>query len=271
MDRAVAAGSNLAFSGEEGPSGPVQKMSLFKPDRRVAPRAESSDRRTFPRPPLWLNLAILLIAIGGLGMAQLHRRVVHRQYQDVLTESLQTPQEVNKLKEELAKRNLSKEQLAKELESQKQFLAQLGSGDFYLSVDTEAKKLRFHYGDTVLREADVVLGPPATIRGSNDQSWTFVPVKGAFEIEGKIAEHSWRIPEWVYLMKKEPVPTDRPTIEGGLGKYVIQLPNGYVIHTPPVEASPLDGPKPGSVMVSSEADLRAIWPRIHKGTKVYIF
>ncbi len=49
------------------------------------------------------------------------------------------------------------------------------------------------------------------------------------------------------------------------------LPNVYAIHTPPSEDSPLEGPKPGSFMVS-EADLAAIWPRINKDkTLVYIY
>ena len=47
----------------------------------------------------------------------------------------------------------------------------------------------------------------------------------------------------------------------GLGRYVIFLPNSYVIHSPPPPDSPLQGPKPGSFMVP-EADLAAIWPRI---------
>jgi hypothetical protein len=60
-------------------------------------------------------------------------------------------------------------------------------------------------------------------------------------------------------------------IDGGLGQYVIFLGNGYVIHTPPSEESPLKGAKPGSYMVSDDV-MRAIWPRIHKGkTPVYIF
>jgi hypothetical protein len=246
-------------------------MTLFNPDRRSAPRDDSPDRRGFPRPPLWLNIAVLAIAIAGIGFAQMHRKIVQERYEDVLTEQQRTPEEVNRLKEELAERNLSREQLGRELDGQKQFLQTLDKNEFYLSVDTAARKLRFHYGGAILRETDVVLGPQASIEGAGGKSWTFVPVKGAFEIEGKVAGHTWEVPEWLYLMKNEPVPETRPSIEGGLGKYVIQLPNGYVIHSPPVEASPLDGPKPGSIMVATESDLRAIWPRIHKGTSIYIF
>jgi hypothetical protein len=89
-------------------------------------------------------------------------------------------------------------------------------------------------------------------------------------VEAKIVGHAWRVPEWLYVVNKQPVPAERPVIENGLGKYVIFLPNGYAIHTQPSADSPLQGPKPGSYMVSEDV-LRAIWPRIHKGTQVYIF
>lgn len=247
-------------------------MALFRPDRRSEDRPESADRRQFPRPPLWLNLTILLLAVAGLALARYHRDQVTQDYSDVLTAELRTPQEVNRIKDELATMDLTREQLEHELQGRMKFIESLKSENFYLSVDTEAKKLRFHYGGAVLREADIAIGGQATAEDADaGKSWTFVPVKGAFGVEGKVADHSWRIPEWVYAMKGEPVPAQRPTVKHGLGQFVILLPNDYVIHTPPAEESPLDGPKPGSIMMLSEADMRAIWPRIHKDTKVYIF
>jgi hypothetical protein len=71
-------------------------------------------------------------------------------------------------------------------------------------------------------------------------------------------------------MKNEPIPATLPVVPNGLGTYVILLPNGYAIHSPPPESSPLQGPKPGSYMVSEDV-LKAIWPRVHKGMPVYIF
>ena len=71
-------------------------------------------------------------------------------------------------------------------------------------------------------------------------------------------------------MNGVPIPASRPVIENGLGKYVIFLPDNYVIHSPPAADSPLHGPKPGSFMVPEE-DLAAIWPRVTKETRVYIF
>lgn len=245
---------------------------MLKSDRRHEQRDEESDRRSFPRPPLWLNLLLLLIAIGGLGLAHLHRKSVEKRYSSVLTERARTPAEVNRMKNELAEMDLGREQLARELDGRLKFVKELKSENFYLSIDTTQKKLRFNYGDTTLREAPVTIGPSGTFSSiDGKRQWTFVPVKGAFPVKSKVYDYTWPVPEWLYAMKREPVPSQRPVIPDGQGKYVLQLPNNYVIHTPPPDDSPLKGPRPGSIMVS-EQDLRAIWPRIRSGkTQVYIF
>ncbi len=201
--------------------------------------------------------------------ARHHREQVSTRFARVITEEARTPADVKKNKEELAEMDLTREELARELEGRAKFMTSLESENFYLSIDTKQRKLRFYYGDTVLREADVVAGEARTISGGEKQ-WTFVPLKGAFPVEAKIVGHAWRVPEWVYALKDEPVPAQRPVIRNGLGQYVIFLPNGYAIHTQPSANSPLEGAKPGSYMVSEDV-LRAIWPRIHKGTQVYIF
>lgn len=239
------------------------------PERRHHGRPGAPERRSFPRPPLWLNLLLLLLGIGGVLYARHHREQVSTRFARVIAEEARTPADLKTVKEELAEMDLSREQLRKELEGRAKFMTSLKSENFYLSIDTRQRKLRFYYGDTVLREADLAIGESRTIEGNNKQ-WTFIPLKGAFPVEAKIVGHAWRVPEWLYVVNKQPVPPQRPVIENGLGKYVIFLPNGYAIHTQPSADSPLQGPKPGSYMVSEDV-LRAIWPRIHKGTQVYIF
>lgn len=201
--------------------------------------------------------------------ARHHREQVSTRFARVIAEEARTPADVKTAKEQLAEMDLSREQLRSELEGRSKFMASLKSENFYLSIDTTQRKLRFYYGDTVLREADVAIGEARTIQG-NDKQWTFIPLKGAFPVEAKIVGYDWRVPEWVYVANGQPVPAQRPVIENGLGRYVIFLPNGYAIHTQPSEDSPLQGPKPGSYMVPEDV-MRAIWPRIHKGTQVYIF
>jgi hypothetical protein len=229
--------------------------------RRKSVRPGAPERRTFPRPPLWLNLLLLLLGIAGFLYARYDRERVSTKFARVLAEEARTPADAAQMKEELAKLDLTRNDLQHELEGRMKFVASLKSEDFYLSVDTRTRRLRFYYGGTILREDDVAIGESKTIT-ANGHTWTFIPLKGAFPVEAKIVDYAWRVPEWL-----DPA---RPTIPNGLGKYVLFLPNGYVIHTQPSEASPLHGPKPGSYMVSEEA-LAAIWERIHKGTPVYIY
>jgi hypothetical protein len=241
------------------------------PERRNFDRPGASDRRSFPRPPLWLNLLLLLLGIAGVLYARYHREQVATKFAHVIAEEARTPVDVKKIKEELAATDMTREALERELKGRKEFVAGLKSENFYLSIDTKARKFRFYYGGTILREGDVTIGESKTVTGPAGKTWTFLPPRGAFPVEGKVVDHHWTIPEWVYAMKGEPAPPTRPAVKGGLGKYVIFLPDGYVIHTPPGADSPLQGPKPGSFMVS-EPDLSAIWERVHKGqTQVYIF
>jgi hypothetical protein len=240
------------------------------PERRSLGRPGAPDRRSFPRPPLWLNLTLLILGIAGVLFARHHREQVSTKFAHVINEEMRTPADVRKLKEDLAEMDLSREQLQRELAGRAKFVSSLKSEDFYLSIDTKARKLRFYYGDRVIREADVTIGESRTI-SAGDKQWTFIPLKGSFPVEAKLVDHAWRVPEWVYAMKNEPIPAERPVIPNGLGKYVLTLPNGYVIHTQPSTESPLQGPKPGSFLVAEDV-LRAIWPRIASGkTQVYIF
>jgi hypothetical protein len=240
------------------------------PERRHHGRPGASERRSFPRPPLWLTLLLLLLGVGGILYARYHREQVSKRFAHVIAEEARTPADVRKLKEEFAEMNLSRDQLQKELDGRAKFLASLKSENFYISIDTKARRMRFYYGDTVLREAEVQIGDSRTI-SAGDKQWTFIPLKGAFPVEAKLVDYAWPVPEWVYAMRSEPVPAQRPVVPNGLGRYVVFLPNGYAIHTQPSAESPLQGPKPGSYMVPEDT-LRAIWPRIHKGkTQVYIF
>lgn len=239
-------------------------------DRRSHERPEAPDRRSFPRPPLWLNLLLLILGVAGVVFARYHRDRVSSEFSDVINEQQRTPADVRKMKEDLAEMDLTRDVLQKELEGRMKFVGSLKSENFYLSVDTKARKLRFYYGDTILREADMTIGDSKTLEAAG-KKWTFIPVKGAFTVEAKIVGYDWQVPEWVYAMNNQPIPEQRPVIDGGLGEYVIFIGNGYVIHTPPKPESPLQGAKPGSYMVSDDV-MRAIWPRIHKGkTPVYIF
>gem|GEM_PF-462986 len=249
-----------------GPGAPHETM----PERRGEKRESGPDRRGFPRPSLWLNLVLLALGITFLLGARAHRQRIDSQYSRLLARNESTPAVMNAMKAELAEMDLTREALKRELDSRVKYAESLKTEDFHLAIDTSRKKLLLHYGDQVAREAGVVIGPPTTVTGEGSKSWTFVPLKGAFAVVGKEAEATWQIPTWVYAMQKQKVPEPRPTVPGGQGKFVIYLPNNYVIHSPPSPDSPLKGAKPGSFMISEE-DMKALWPRITERTKVFVF
>jgi hypothetical protein len=249
-------------------SGHTRKGAIMFTDRRKSRRTDSPDRRRHPRPPLWLNLLILLIGVSVAAVAAVHRNQVDVRYDELVAGS-DSPAQVLQLRTELSEMDLNQQELARELESRAAFRESLRADKFFLAVDTTERKAYFHYGDRVVREMPLVVGDPATISGSSG-SWTFAELKGNFQVVDKSSGGSWRVPEWVYEQKQLPVPEPRPLVPNGHGRYVIQLPNGYVIHSPPPEASPLSGAKPASFMVP-EADLGAIWGRIEKGMPVYVF
>ncbi len=240
------------------------------PERRNEDRPEGSDRRDFPRPPLWLNLLLLILAIAlGVG-ARMHRERLDTRYETLFAATTNSPVELAKMRNELAGMNLTSEALKKEIDGRLSYLESNKSKDFYISINTNEKRFRLHYGADIVRDAPVEIGPAASFKEPAGKEWKFVPVKGAFTVEAKEEGFSWQIPAWVHLMNRTPIPAERAVIKNGLGTYVIFLPNDYVIHTPPSPDSPLKGVRPGSFMVP-EADLRAVWPRISNTTRVYIF
>jgi hypothetical protein len=175
-----------------------------------------------------------------------------------------------RVREELADTDLTRQQLEKELDGRMQYLQSLQGEQFYVAIDTSKRKLYFRIGKDIVREMDVNIGQPRTIMAKDRRTWTFVPLKGGFNVQGKVTDYAWEVPDWVYAMNGAPPPTQPRSVANGLGRYVIRLPNGYAIHSPPPPDSPMQGPKPGSFEVS-ENDLAAVWPRITTETRVYIF
>src|ERR1700682_2534977 len=129
------------------------------PDRRTEQRSNSPDRRTFPRPPLWLNLLLLVIAAATFLYAKHERTAVDRKMAILFQPSPTNPDELNRIRQELADMDLTKQQLAKELDGRMKFLSSLEGEQFYLAIDTNRHKAELRIGKNVVRDMDVTVGP----------------------------------------------------------------------------------------------------------------
>ena len=228
------------------------------------------ERRSFPRPPLWLNLLLLIVAVATFAFARYQRSAIDAKTAALFKPTASSPAELNRIRDELAQMDLTGAQLARELDGRLMYLDSLQSAQFYISIDTQKRVLQFRFGPDVVRECPIEIGEAKTIKARDGKTWTFLPLKGGFNVVGKDVGYDWTVPEWLYAMRGEPLPAERRVVPNGVGKYIVFLPNNYLIHSPPPPDSPLQGPKPGSFMVP-EDDLAAIWPRISKDTRVYIF
>lgn len=241
---------------------------MIEPNPPAGAENDSLGRMRTRRPALWFNLLVFVLGLSGLAFAQWHENRLDAHYLRIRDRQASLPYQTAKIRSELASMELTTDGLEKELERRLQLARVLESEEFYVTIDTANRKLRLQLGSSVVREADITVGAPRAIKVGG-KSWEFAPLKGAVTVRGKLMDHPWRVPPWVYAMNGAAVPADPPTVKGGLGKYVITLPNGYVIHSPPSLESPLKGAKPASFMVP-EADLEAIWPRVTKSTRVYV-
>ena len=210
--------------------------------RRGKERGGTSDRRDLPRPSLGLNIFLIAASAAALIFAAGQRRRIEAEYSRVFNKTSGGSPELNEVKAELAEMVLAKDALNAELDSRLAYLEKRKSLDFFLSIDTAGGRLSLNFGNNTVRDAKVEVGAPITFEGPNGKILSLAPLKGAFNVADKA--------------------------ENGLWRYVILLPNGYVIHSPPTSGR--RGPKPGSFM-ASEADLKAIWDRITPETRVYIF
>jgi hypothetical protein len=225
--------------------------------------------RKLPRPGSGTLLVLFLLLLAGGIAAAIHRRALESEFQSRVARSQATPYEIKRIRRELAELELNEKELANALDTRLKYLQASKRNEFYISIDTNRKDFSFHFADRTLRNAGVEIGPPENIVAGR-KKWIFAPLTGAFSIESKVQGGEWQVPEWVYRAKGVKPPKSLPTVENGLGKYVIVLPNDYVIHSPPPPESPLKGAKPGSFMVP-EADLAAIWKRVGPETRVYIY
>jgi hypothetical protein len=244
---------------------------IFQIRTTVLPREEAlrRSRKRF-RPPLLFNLCLLLFGVLLGGVAVLHRRHLDARFEAMVAGSRAAPFEVQRIRRDLAALDLDEKALEQELAARLASLAAQGLEEFHLDCDTKSKKLVFRFGELVVREASLEVGPPRPVVSASGDRLPPTPLTGVFTVRQKLERPAWKPPAWLWVEAGLPVPSPLPSIPGALGRYVIVLTDDVVLHSPPPPDSALKGVRPGSLM-APERDLAAIWKRIGTDTRVNVF
>jgi hypothetical protein len=149
-------------------------------DRRSEQRA-GTDRRDVPRPPLRLNIALLLLGVGLTLSAAAHRRGIDAEYEKTFARTAQNPSELNQITAQLADMDLAQGKIDEELERRLASIEDAKSRELYLSLDTTRKTLSLKSGNETVKTASVSIAVPAAA------------LKGAFNVVGKKAGAGRRV------------------------------------------------------------------------------
>ncbi len=160
--------------------------------------------------------------------------------------------------------------LAGQLDEMETKLASTKADGTHLAIDLSDSTLYLEFNDKTLRAVKLRLGADTTVQVPGGERYTFIVPRGPFVVEKVGRNVEWQVPDWLYTLHGKAVPDVRPRITGGLGRYVLFLGENIVIHSPPVESSPLTQPYPGS-FEAPEADLKALFETVKVGTKVFIY
>jgi len=153
-------------------------------------------------------------------------------------------------------------------------LAQKLGKKLYIVVDSRTNKLFLKRGLNLLLEADCSVGKGGTLKDKKSgRIWEFVTPRGDFSIRYKIESPLWLKPDWAFVESGQPVPPPGDPsrkVAGELGKYALDIGNGYLIHGTKNEGA-LGAPvSHGCVRLGAEA-LERLYREAPVGTRVYIY
>lgn len=141
----------------------------------------------------------------------------------------------------------------------------------HLAIDLSDSTLSLRHGPATLRKVRVQVGSDSVIQAPDGRTWRFVRPLGERSIVRKSTRAAYTIPEWVYVSRGKPVPSEEERrIEGGLGRYVLTLEDGVTIYSTPASGPLSEGTVPASFRVR-EADLASIYDAVPTETPVFIY
>lgn len=216
----------------------------------------------------WGTLVLAALFLTGAGVVASRVPRYQREAAQINAQLSSAQQETrNELLETKARRT----QMAVALLQRDIRIKSLEDKQMHLALSTADSMLELRHGRITLRRARVAVGADSTIRAPDGRTWRLVRALGERRIAEKQVSPTYTIPEWVYVSRGQPVPSESERrVEGGLGRYVIRLDDGTEIYSEPQSGPLKDTVKPAS-FVANPGDLGAIFEAVGEDTPVYIY
>ena len=129
-------------------------------------------------------------------------------------------------------------------------------------------------GLNILLEANCSVGRGGQLRDkTTGRGWDFSTPKGILSVVWKTEDPVWIKPDWAFVETKQPVPAPDDAsrmAKGELGRYLLSLGNGYLIHGTKDEQSLGRPVSHGCIRLGAE-DLEQVYKRLPMGTRVYVY
>jgi L,D-transpeptidase YbiS len=205
---------------------------------------------------------------GASMLAQLVREIQEQSQELALLHSLPNilPQDKGYLR--------TQKVIAEDVQSLRLKVGRRLQGMLHIVVDTKANKLYLKRGLALLWQADCSVGRGGILKDKKTgRVWEFVTPRGEFKVLGKKENPIWRKPDWAFVELGEPIPPPddpRREVPGELGRYVLNLGDGYLIHGTKREELLGRAVSHGCVRLGAE-DLEKLYQGVPVGTRVYIF
>lgn len=216
----------------------------------------------------WGALALIVLFLGGAA-AVASRIPRYRSEAAQITARMSAAEKATQ--QEILGHRQQRTQLAVALLQRDIRIRSLQTRGTHLAIVLKDSVLELRQGRATLRRVKLTIGPDSIVRAPDGRTWRFVRGVGERRVTGLAQGGDVTIPEWAYVARGEPVPTEAQRhVAGGMGSYAITLDDGSVIYSHPQAGPFKDGVIPGSFMTSAH-DLDAIFAVVKQDTPVYIY
>ncbi len=247
---------------------------------------DSGDLESLPEAPkrrwIWREhpvffWAMLLLMGGLLGAASvIARRVPEYQREVTLLNQRMTAAE-RATRDRILQSESKRSELAIALLRRDLRIKAMKQKGVHLAISLEDSTLYLMHGRVPMRQARLQIGADSVVRAEDGRTWRLVRPVGERRLAQKLYNSTYTVPEWVYVSRGQPVPSESDRkIKEGLGIYVIELNDGTEIYSVPrrgplaAEGDAAPAAKPASFMAEAK-DLGAIIDAVSKDTPVFIY